>query len=881
MKHKLYIIAFLFLCLTTRVYSQVTFSSSESQKINYSSPKEYLIGGITISGVQFLDENVLKMLSGLRVGQEIHVPGEEITKAIKNLWKQGLFEDVSITITSIVENQVFLDIYLAERPRLSKFAFKGISKSDADAIRGEINIVRGDVVTDNLLIRVSNRINSYYDKKGFYNVEVDIDQVKDTTEINSVDLIINIEKNSKVRIQSINIEGNHNLSDTRFKNTLKETKEKGHFTVLENLDTLFLSTVKKSLTFDVGEVAYNFYNYFLDNASIRLFKSSKYVEDKWNEDKQLLIDKYNSMGYRDFTILSDSVYFTEDGKNLMLDINVSEGNKYYFRNITWVGNTKYSSDQLNSILKLKKGDVYNQKEMEANLNFNMTGMDVSSLYMDDGYLYFRVTPVEVKVENDSIDVEMQIIEGTQANVNKIKLSGNTKTNDNVVYREIRTLPGNLFSRSEIIRSQRELASLGYFNAETINPEVEQNMTDGSVDLKYTVEEQSTDQLELSGGWAYNRLIGTVGVKFSNFSMRNLFKKEAWRPVPSGDGQTLSLHLQTYGVGYISASVSFTEPWLGGKKPNAFSTTYYYSHYTNGYSKTSDYYGAFDQHGLIFGLGKRLEWPDDFFVLYQSANMVRYSLVNYTGIFPFDEAGNGAYYNLSYGLTLSRSSTDQPYYPRRGSDISVGVKLTPPYSLFNKKTAEEYSKMSSNEKYKWIEYHKWDIRAAWYQQLVGDLVVMVRARYGFLGAYNTNLGVTPFERFFLGGDGMSSYSNFDGREIIGFRGYQNETLTPNYYYDDDTGGTIYNKNTVELRYPLSLNPSATIYALLFLETGNSWDKFKNFNPFNLYRSAGVGVRIFMPMFGLLGLDWGYGFDDVPGIPSANRSQFHFSINGSID
>ena len=880
MNKKLYLFLFLLLICVGNAYSQVSFSNT-GMDISYSSPKKYTIGGITISGVEFLDENVLKMLSGLRVGQVVEVPGEEITKAVKNLWKQGLFEDVSITVTSIVDGQIFLDIYLAERPRLSKFAFKGISKSDVDDIRDEINITRGDVVTDNMLIRVTNRIKSFYMKKGYYNVDVDIKQIPDTTEVNSLSLMIDINKNRKVKIESINITGNDHLSDAAIKNTFKETKQKGHFTIIDNMDTLFMSTLKTARSLDVGDIFYNVYNYGVDNASIRLFKSSKFVKDKWDEDKLLLENKYNTLGYRDFKILNDSVYFTPDGQSLMLDIDIDEGSKYFFRNITWVGNTKYSSDYLNQILKIKKGDVYNQKELETNLNYNMTGMDVSSLYMDDGYLYFRVNPVEVRVENDSIDMEIQIIEGTQASVNKVKLFGNTKTNDNVALRDVRSLPGNLFSRSEIIRSQRELASLGYFNAETINPEVEQNMTDGSIDLKYTVEETSSDQLELSGGYAYGRIIGTVGVKFSNFSMRNLFNKDAWKPVPAGDGQTLSLHLQTYGVGYISGSVSFTEPWLGGKKPNAFSTTYYYSHYTNGYSKTSSYYGSFDQHGLIFGLGRRLEWPDDFFTLYQSINMIRYSLVNYTGIFAFDEAGNGDYYNFNYGITLARNSTDQIFYPRRGSDISLGVRLTPPYSIFNPHTAAEYSEMSTNDRYRWIEYHKWDFKAAWYQQIAGDLVLMVRTKVGVLGCYNKTLGITPFERYFLGGDGISTYNNFDGREIIGFRGYANESLTPDHYIDNDVGGTVYNKNTVELRYPLSLNPNAVIYALMFIETGNCWATFRSVNPFDLYRSAGVGVRIYMPMFGLLGLDWGYGFDNVPGDPSANGSQFHFSINGSID
>ncbi|MDL2227932.1 outer membrane protein assembly factor BamA [Bacteroidales bacterium OttesenSCG-928-K03] len=874
MKNRLLLLLILITTLTsTKLFSQVTFSG-ELDNINYNRPKEYTIGGISISGVQYLDQNVLRMISGLRVGDKITVPGEEISNAIKNLWKQGLFSDVSITATSIVDDQIFLNIYLEEKPRLSKFAFKGISKSDADNLRDEMKIVRGDVVNDNLLMKSNNTISSYYSKKGFYNVNVDIQQERDTAEINSLILTFVIDKNKKVRINKINVSGNEFLDETQVKMSFKETKQKGSFTTLSFLDTLFISTVKKAATFDYGEIVYNVGKYTMDNTNIRLFKSSKFIEDRWEEDKVRLIDKYNSLGFRDFKILNDTLYFTEDRQGLILDLDVSEGNRYYFRNITWVGNTKYTADELNSILKIKKGDVYNKKELEANLNFNLTGMDVSSLYMDDGYLFFRVNPMEVLVENDSIDIVIQIMEGNQANINKVKLYGNTKTNDFVAMREIRTRPGDLFSRSNIIRSQRELSSLGYFNPETIVPDVQQNPMDGTVDLIYTVEETSSDQLELSLGWGYGRLIGTIGVKFSNFALSNMFKKEAWRPVPVGDGQTLSFRFQTYGKQYINLSASFTEPWLGRKKPNAFSTTYYYSHYAPyNVTKTSDEYGKMDQHAVIFGLGRRLSWPDDFFTLYQSISLINYSLVNYNGF------GNGMtdghFFNYTYGITLARNSTDQPYYPRRGSDISLSVKLSPPYSLFSQKTAEDYASMNVSDRYKWVEYHKWDFRAAYYQKLIGDLVVMVRLRYGFLGSYNKDLGITPFERYYMGGDGLTGNYFNDGRELIGFRGYTSESMSP------DLGATIYNKNTIELRYPLSLNPNATIFALLFLETGSSWANFKEFKPFDTYRSAGAGVRVFMPMFGLLGLDWGYGFDPIPGNSGASGSQFHFSINGSID
>lgn len=871
------IAAILILFLTTGLFSygQITLSD-DLNDIDYLAPQKYIIGGVTVSGIQYLDENVLKMVSGLNVGMEIQVPGEEVTNAVNNLWDQGLFEDIRISATNITENQIFLNIELQERPRLSKYAIKGVRKSEADNLRDEIQITRGDVVTDNLTLRATNKIQSYYYDKGFLNAEITIDQERDTTEINSAILTIFVDKHKKVRINSINFTGNKNMRDNKAKMAFKETKEKGHFTPLTYLDTLFVATIKAAPSFDIGKFMTVFANYATDNISLRIFKSSKFIEESYEEDKLLLTQKYNSLGFRDFQIVSDTIY-DYDPNSINIDLTVDEGNKYYFRNIDWVGNTKYDSDALNSILKIKKGDVFNQDELDANLSFNPNGMDVSSLYMDDGYLFFQVTPVEVLVENDSIDLELQVREGKQATINSVQIKGNTRTNDHVIIREVRTKPGDLFSRTNIIRTTRELSQLNYFNAETITPDVEPNQADGTVDISYGVEETSSDQVELSGGWGYSRIIGTIGVSFNNFSLKNVLKKKAWRPIPTGDGQKLSIRAQSYGLGYISYTASFTEPWLGGKRPNAFSVTYYHSLFSNSLDKDDASYYALKINSLTFGLGRRLQWPDDFFTLYQSVNLMQYNLKNYTGIFAFGD-GNGTYNSISYGITLSRNSVDAPIYPRKGSEVSIGLEVTPPYSMFSNK---DYSVMEDQDKYKWIEYHKWDIKAAFYQKIAGNLVVMARLKYGFLGAYNTDIGVTPFERYYLGGDGLSGYSNFDGRQIVGMRGYSNESLTPLYYYNENVGGTIYNKNTIELRYPLSLNPSATIYALTFLEAGNSWLKFDDFDPFALYRSAGFGVRIFLPMFGVLGLDWGYGFDDVPGLPSANKGQFHFSINGSID
>ncbi len=870
-------ITFMLLLLTpATAFSQVQLGD-DLKLIDYSKPKKYEIGGITVSGIEYLDENVLIMLSGLKIGSRVDVPGEDITNAIKKLWEQGLFEDVRITATRIQGDVIFLDIYLLERPRLTKYAFKGIRKSEADNIRDEMHLTRGDVVTDNLLMRIDNIITGYFSGKGFLDVEVDIVQIPDTMRDNNVILEINVDKNERVKIYSINIHGNENIPTQKLKSSLKETKEKGLFRPLYGVEKLFVDVVWDALRLKFPEMIEDFQSYVNDNIRIRIFKSSKYIEDLYEEDKRKLIAKYNAIGFRDAQIVKDSISRNPDG-TLNIDIWIDEGNQYYFRNITWVGNTKYSAEYLNNILRIQKGDVYNQELLNTNLSFNPNGFDVSSLYLDDGYLFFQATPVEVLVENDSIDLEIRMREGKQATINKVTVSGNTKTNDHVVIREIKTRPGELFSRDAIIRTVRELGQLKYFNPETINPEVIPNPEDGTVDITYSVEETSADQIELSGGWGYGRIIGTLGVSFNNFSLRNFFKKGAWKPIPSGDGQKLSLRVQSYGRGYISYSASFTEPWLGGRKPNAFSVSYFHSLYSNGLPKSDTNRAYFKINGLTFGLGQRLKWPDDFFTLYQAVNLQRYDLQKYTTVFSFGD-GSGIYHNFNYNIVLGRNSTAPSYiYPRTGSNLSLSLELTPPYSLFSD---ADYTKMSDNEKYKWIEYHKWKFEASYFLEVAPKLVVMGRLKYGFLAAYNSDIGITPFERFYLGGDGLSGYNNLDGREIIGMRGYGNETLTPFYYQDQNAGGTVYCKYTLEVRYPLSLNPSATIYALGFLEAGKAWLYHPEFNPFDLYRSAGFGMRVFLPMFGMLGLDWGYGFDEVPGLPGANGGQFHFSINQSID
>lgn len=849
---------------------------NEQLKLNYQQPKEYEIAGVTVSGVKYLDKGVLIMISGLKVGDKVKVPGDSFRNAIKKLWDQGLFEYVNISATHVEEQSIFLNIALRERPRLSRFSFNGIKKAEADKIREEIQIVRGDVVNDNLIKTASNRIISYFTEKGYLDATVDVLQSPDTSKANNVILTFDINKNDRIKIYNIDIIGNKNLTEQKILKSFKNTKEKGAFKPFDDVELLIWNSIGAALKFNFDSVPIIANNYINENIKIRIFKSSKYIDSEFDEDKQTLIDKYNALGFRDAKIISDSVY-RHDEKTININVKVDEGDRYYFGNITWIGNTKYNDELLNSILRIKKGDIYNKEALNTNLSFNPAGMDVSSLYLDDGYLFFQAVPIETRVENDTIDLEIRIREGKQARINKVLVKGNTKTNDRVIVRELRSRPGQLFSRTDIIRTTRELAQLKYFNPETIEPDIQPNPVDGTVDIIYGVEETSADQIELSGGWGYGRIIGTLGLSFNNFSLRNVFNGNAWRPVPSGDGQKLSLRLQSYGKGYISYSVSFTEPWLGGRKPNAFSVSYYHSLYSNGLSKNNPLRSSFTIDGITFGLGKRLKWPDDFFSLYQAINLQIYNLTNYSSIFPVGD-GNGKYNNFNYNIILSRNSVDAPIYARSGSEVSLSLELTPPYSAFNDKN---YSTLTENEKYKWIEYHKWKIKANFYTKLIGNLVLSTRTQLGFLGSYNDQLGVTPFERFYLGGDGLSGYNNLDGRELIGMRGYGNETITPDYYLNSNMGGTIYSKYTFEVRYPLSLNPNATIYALTFLEAGNSWANFANFNPFKVYRSAGFGIRVFLPMFGVLGLDWGYGFDAVPGIPGANKGQFHFSINQSID
>ncbi len=867
------IIAFLSFGNVAQAQIQIGDDLSE---IDYARPQKYEIGGVVVEGAKYVDASMLSMIAGLRTGETVSIPGDEISSGIRKIWEQGMFEDVAINVTDFVGNKVFLQIVIKEKPRVSKFSFKGIKKNEADEIRNKINLSRGDIATEHLLTKTTRIIEDYYYNKGYLNVDIDIQQEADTTRESYINMLINIDKGPKVKIGKINVIGNENLADGQILASMKETKQRGHFDPLNPLGPLIINTVADVVTLHPLRAVTGVEEYFYDNYRPRIFKASKYLEKNYVDDKKNLVEKYNAKGYRDARIVRDSVYRIDD-KNIGIDLVIDEGNKYHYRDISWTGNTKYSDETLNSILGIKSGDVYNKELLDKNLTYSETNLDISSLYMDDGYLAFRVDPVEVAVENDSIDLEIRLNEGTQFRISNVTLAGNTKTYDHVVLREIYSRPGQLFSRSDVVRSVRELATLGFFNQESINPDVQPNPSDNTVDIKYSVEEAAADQIRFSAGFASGYLMLEAGLQFSNFSMRNIFNKKAWRPLPMGDGQKLSLSISTVGRYYLTYGISFTEPWLGGRKPNAFSVSFYQSFYSNSYEKTDSKYSWINMTGGTVGLGRRLTWPDDYFSLFQGINVKRYNLHNYQNTYLNVGDGNGKFNLISYNVVLSRNSVSQPLYPRSGSEFQIGLEITPPYSLL---TNKDYSSLSENERYKWIEMHRWTFKAAWYTELYDKLVMMTRVRFGYLGHFNDQIGPTPFHRYFLGGDGLNNVS-FDSRELVGMRGYANNSLTPGFYNQSNQGGNLMTKYTLELRYPLSLNPQATIYALTFLEAGNCWLGFKNFNPFDVKRSAGLGVRIYLPMFGLLGLDWGYGFDNVYGTSGNNGSQFHFSIGGSID
>lgn len=808
---------------------------AQTPETDYENPREYAIGKITVSGVKYLSNNeTLVKLSGLTPGDTIRVPGEEISKAIDKLWQQNLFSDVRISVTNVSGMTADLDIFLQEQPRLSQIAFSGLKKSEVSDLEEDLPLRPGSQITEHQINNTKIYIKKYFYDKGYHYTQVNITQKDDTAYINHVILNIHVAKREKVKIESIIIEGNEAFSDQKIKRAMKDTKEKS----LRNM-----------------------------------FRSAKYIEADYKNDKKKIIEKYNKQGYRDAHIANDTVY-SPDLSSMVIKLRIDEGRQYFFRDISWVGNTKHSSELLSKILGIEKGDVYDEEHLDNRLSMDMDA--VSNIYLDDGYLFFNVTPVEVNIDGDSIDLELRIYEGKQARVNRITITGNDRTKDHVIRRELYTRPGQLFSKSNITRSIRELAQLGHFDPEKLNINPVPDPVNGTVDLEYIVEEKSNDQVELSGGWGAGMLIGTLGLRFNNFAIGDVFKKGAWRPVPSGSGQQASVRFMTNGPRYRSFSLSFVEPWLGGKKPNSLSISTHYTLLSNGYDADHPNHTFMKIWGASVGLGKRLKWPDDYFTLYTGISYQQYELANYGGFIITE--GNSR--SISLQGTFARNSIDAPLYSRRGSQISLSLQATPPYSLFS---THDYAAMEDEDRYRWIEYHKWSFKADWYTQpfndfsesWYNDFVIHTKVEYGFLGYYNKLL-ISPFEAFYVGGDGMSGYNSFYGRDVVALRGYEHGSLTP--YSPTGTGqqANLYAKYTAELRYPISLNPQATIYALVFAEAGNGWYNFHDFSPFNVNRSAGVGVRFFLPMLGLLGFDWGYGFDETPYAPGSGKGQFHFII-----
>ena len=838
-------------------------------EISYAgTPRTGVLGGIAVSGVEGYEDYMLASISGLTVGQKIELPGQAITDAVKRYWKHGLFSKVQIAADSIVGDKIYLHFYLALRPRVSTINYIGVKKSEREDLETKLGLLKGSQITPNMIDRAELLAKNYFDDKGYKNAEINIQQRDDVANKNQVILDIIIDKKEKMKVRQIIIEGNNNLSDSKIKGTLFT---KGAF----------------AKTHEAGKLA-------------NIFKSKKYTPERYKTDKQNLIDKYNELGYRDAIIVEDSVWNVDD-KHVSIYLKVDEGKKYYIRNITWVGNTVFSTDYLSRILGMKKGDVYNQKLMNKRLSEDDDA--VGNEYWNNGYLFYNLQPTEVNIVGDSIDLEMRIMEGNQAHINHVRINGNTRIYENVVRRELRTKPGDLFSKEALMRSARELASMGHFDPEQVNPDPKPNYEDGTVDINWNLVQKSNDQVEFSLGWGQTGVIGRIGLKLNNFSMANLFNKnkEHRGILPVGDGEVLSIGAQTNGTYYQSYNASYSTNWFGGKRPIQFtvgayfskqtdvSSNYYNSAYMNNYynylygwgNSYNNYYENFydpDKYvkllGVSVGWGKRLRWPDDYFQLSVELAYQRYMLKNWQ----YFIVTNGNCNNLNLGITLSRISTDNQLFPRRGSEFMASLTITPPWSMFSHKDYRNLAvdpqsptyRAEQQEKYRWVEYHKWKFRAKTYTALTSGqkcFVLMTRVEFGILGSYN-KYKKSPFETYYMGGDGMSGYSTGYAEETIGLRGYDNGSLTP-YGYE----GYAYDRFTVELRYPFLLG-NTTIYGLGFLEAGNAWNDTKDFNPFDMKRSAGIGVRIYLPMVGLMGIDWAYGFDKVFG--TKGGSQFHFIL-----
>ncbi len=870
-----------------------SFSQIKAQeRVPFDQGKKYILAKVSVVGKISFNEQTVVTFSGLQKGQEIAVPGEEISGAIKKLGKLGLFDEISFYVNKIDNDSIYLDLNIVELPKLNEVKFVGIKKNKIEGLIKDNNLTKNKIVNENLITTTKNYIENKYKKEGFYNTKVTITNTPDSTAGNHVNMLVRVDKGDKVKISGIDFTGNKQLSGNQLRAAMKDTKQKN---------------------------------------ILRILKSSKFIPEKYKTDLEKVVAAYKEKGYRDARIISDSVKYDKKKNMLAIKINVEEGNKYYFGNIKFLGNTVYSDQLLNRYLGIKKGETYNGVLLEKRIadKTKPDAEDITNLYQNNGYLFSNINAVEVKTVNDTIDFEIRVTEGPIAYFNKISVVGNDKTNDHVIYRELRTKPGEKYSKEQLVRTIREIGQLGFFDPEAIDPKFKNvDAAAGTVDIEYHVVEKGSSQVELQGGYGGGGFIGTLGLSFNNFSARNLFNKESYKPLPMGDGQKVALRLQgsTY---FQTYSVSFSEPWFGGKKPVQFSSSISYSkQFLNDFAtRRVDKSKSFNILTLQVGLAKRLTVPDDYFVLSQSISYQHYDLNNYnTGLFTF---GNGASRNLAYTIGLSRSNKGvNPIFPTYGSDFSISAKVTPPYSLFNgidygdlKNQKEyktqytgaptsgadgkplntgDYTKMETingtpavvsvgsdyasadtdqgkvdQKRYNWLEYYKIKFKGEWYTKLYGKLVLRTLTEFGFLGAYDQARGVVPFERFYLGGDGMANYS-MDGRETVQLRGYENNSLTPTNALNQQIGATIYNKFSMELRYPITLKASASIYALAFLEGGSSFPTFKDYNPFDLNRSAGVGLRVFMPAFGLLGIDWGYGFDPQPGETKAHGKEIHFII-----
>jgi len=803
--------------------------------VAYDQPKEYEIGGIRVSGTQYADANALIAISGFRVGDKIRIPGSIFAKAVQSLWNLKLFTDVQILQERTQGTIVFLEIAVKELPRYTRHSFIGVKKSKHDDLNGIINkfLQKGAILTDNVRASLIYGMKEYYIEKGYLDADIKINSFTDERATNATRLEFVIDKGKKIQIREITFSGNTSLKTKVLRKKMKNTHRKKH-----------------------------------------LFKKSKLVRKEYEEDKLKIESYYNTVGFRDARVAKDSIWRNNKGE-LMMHLTIDEGNRYYFRNIVWKGHTLYETRFLDQVLGINKGDVFNQELLDTRLSFSQDGRDISSLYLDNGYLFFRVDPVETSIDNDSIDLELRIFEGPQATIDRVIIKGNDRTHEHVIRRELFTRPGDKFSRSDIIRSQREIINLGYFNQEALGINTPVNPDRGTVDIEYTVEEKPSDQLELSAGYqpatAFSRggVIGTLGVTFNNFSIRNIKNREAWNPLPQGDGQRFSIRGQTAGDRFQSYNVSFTEPWLGGKRPNSLTVAGFYNRFTSGFAGSETFQSLDIVQGTV-GFGTRLKFPDDNFVFRADLDLQTLKLNNAAGFNFGDGRGgrltDGIFHNYNIGLTLARNSINDPIFPKSGSLISIKLNATPPYSMFKK--ASFYETGTTNDIFRYVEYVKWRIDAEWYTSLVGKLVLKTQAKIGILGRWSDKTPLTPFERFDLGGDGLNNQNTgLQGRDIISLRGYDQQEIMAAYPF----GAGVFNKYTVELRYPISLNPSSTIFVTAFAQGGNAWQRAQDFNPFDIRRSAGMGLRVFLPMFGTLGFDYGVGFDK-PNVTSRKFSDY---------